>query len=55
MKVSVTIAELAVAIAEAAREEARPGEDPDALAVATLLYALSHRSRPRRRRPAAIA
>ncbi len=41
MKLSVTVADLAVAIAEAAREDARPGEDPDALAAATLMYALT--------------
>jgi len=48
MKECVTIAELAVAIAEAAREEARPDEDVDALAAATLVYALAHRRKRRK-------
>jgi hypothetical protein len=50
MKLSVTLAELAVAIADAAREEARPDEDPEALAAATLVYALAHSRRTRKRR-----
>ena len=55
MKVSVTLAELAVAIADAAREEARPGEDPEVLAAATLVYALSHWKVRRRSRKVASA
>lgn len=46
MRVSVTLLELIVAISEAAREEARSGEDAEALAAATLLYTLSRSRRP---------
>jgi hypothetical protein len=55
MKVCVTIAELAVAIADAAREEALPGEDPEVLAAATLAWALAHQKTPRKRRKIASA